>query len=126
QQVDGLVWQVTFGEISVTEAHRSAYRIVRDRQAVLGLEGLASAAQHRQRLLRARLLDGQDLEAPTQRRVTFDALAILARRCRTDAAQLPPRQCGFDEVCRVSTPRRGTCAHEHVDLIDEQQSAPLL
>jgi hypothetical protein len=52
---------------------------------VVRLVARLEPAQDRDRLLDARLIDIDGLEAPLERRVLLDVLAVLIERRRTDA-----------------------------------------
>ena len=78
------------------------------------------AAQDGDRILHARLLDEDRLEAPGQRRVLLHVLAIFIQRGRADTVQLPARQRRFEEVGGVHRPVRLPGADQGVHLVDEQ------
>ena len=59
------------------------------------------------------------LEAPLQRRVFLDMLAVLVQRGRAHAAQLAPRQRRLEHVGRVHRAFGGARAHQGVQLVDE-------
>ena len=78
------------------------------------------AEQDLHRLLDRRLLDHNRLEASLERGVALDVLAVLVEGGRADALQLAARQRRLEDVGGVDAPSGGARAHEHVDLIDEQ------
>ncbi len=60
------------------------------------------------------------LEAPLERRVLLDALAVLVERRRADAAQLAARERRLEQVRRVHRALGGAGADERVELVDEE------
>ena len=77
EQVDGLVGQLSTGDVSMRQPDRSRQRLVADRHAMSGLIGGPQPAQHHQRLRLGRLVDLDQLEAAGERRVLFEVLLIL-------------------------------------------------
>src|SRR6202011_3958918 len=60
------------------------------------------------------------LEAPLERSVLLDVLAVLVKGGRTDGAQLTARKHGLEQVGRVDSAFRGARADQCVQLVDEQ------
>ena len=65
------------------------------------------------------LADQDLLEAPLQRRVLLDVLAVFVQRGRADAMQLAARQRRLEHVARVDRAFGLAGAHHRVDLVDE-------
>ena len=99
-QVDRLVGQEAVGDVAVGERRRGDERAVGDPHAVVQLVFLLEPAQDRDRVLDRRLADEHRLEAPLQRGVLLDILAIFVERGRADAVQLAARQRGLEQVAR--------------------------
>ena len=78
------------------------------------------AAQDGHRVLHARLIDEDRLEASRQRRVLFHVLAVFIQRGGPDAMQLAPRQCGLQQVGSVHRAVGLAGANDRVHLIDEE------
>ena len=79
-------------------------------------------AQDLDRLLDGRLLDQDRLEAPLQRRVPLDVLAVLVERRRADRLQLAARQRRLEDVRRVDRALGRARADERVQLVDEEHA----
>jgi hypothetical protein len=82
---------------------------------VVRLVALLQAAQDRDRVRHRRLADEDRLEAPLERGVLLDVLAVLVERRRADRAQLAAGQHRLEHVRRVDLrprprPRRRSCA----------------
>ena len=65
------------------------------------------------------------LEAPLERGVLLDVLAVLVERGRADAAQLAARERGLQHVGRVHRAFGRAGADERVQLVDEEDDAAL-
>ena len=70
-----------------------------------------------------RLVDEHRLEAPRQRRVLLDVLAVFVERGGADAMQLAARQRGLEQVGGVHRAVGLAGADERVHLVDEQDDA---
>ena len=97
-EVDRLVGQEAVGDVAVGQSRGRDDRRVRYADAVMRFILLLQAAQDRDRVLDRRLADEHRLEAPRQRRILLDVLAILIERGRADAVQIAARQRGLQEV----------------------------
>ena len=86
---------------------------------------LLEAAQDRDRVLDRRLADEDRLEAPRQRRVLLDVLAVFVERGRADAMQLAARQRRLQHVGRVHRAFGLAGADERVQLVDEDDDLAL-
>ena len=67
-QIDGLVGQLTAGDIAVRERRGGDQRVVADRHLVVRLVTLLQATQNRDRVLHARLAHEHLLETTLKRR----------------------------------------------------------
>ena len=81
---------------------------------------LLQAAQDRDRVLDRRLADEDRLEAPRERRVLLDVLAVLVERGRADAVQFAARERRLQEVGGVHRAVGLAGADQRVHLVDEQ------
>ena len=88
-QVDRLVRQLAVGDVAVRERRRGDDGRIGDLDAVMHLVALLQAAQDRDRVLHRGLIDQHVLEAPLERRILLDVLAVLIerRRARRSAAR---------------------------------------
>ena len=119
-QVDGLVRQEAVGDVAVRQLRRGDDRGVRDAHAVMDFVFLLQAAQDRDRVLDRRLADEDRLEAPRQRRVLFDMLAVFVERGGADAVQFAARQRRLQQVGRIHRAFGLAGADERVHLVDEE------
>ena len=76
-------------------------------------------AQDLERLVGRGRLHHDLLEAAFEGRIALDVLAVLVERGGADGLQLAARQRRLEDVGRVETALRRTCAHDGVDLVDE-------
>ena len=81
---------------------------------------LLDAAQDRDRVLDRRLADEDRLEAPRQRRVLLDVLAVFVERGGADAVQLAARQRRLQHVGGVHRAFGLAGADQRVQLVDEE------
>ena len=72
-----------------------------------------------------RLADEDRLEAPLERRVLLDVLAVLVERRRADAAQLAAREHRLQHVRGVDRALRRAGADDRVQLVDEEDQLAL-
>ena len=122
-QVDGLVRQETIGDVAVRELGRGDDCRVGDLHAVVHLVLLLQAAQDGDGRLDARLLDQHFLEAPLECRIFLYIFPIFVQRGGADAMQLAARERGLEHVAGVHRAFGLAGAHQHVDLVDEDDGA---
>ena len=101
-------------------------RGIGDLDAVVDLVALLQAAQDRDRVLDRRLVDQHLLEAPLERGVLLDVLAVLVERRRADAMQLAARERGLQHVAGVHRAFGLAGADHGVQLVDEQDDVAFL
>ena len=124
-QVDRLVWQEPVGDIAMRQRRGRDQRVVGDANAVMDLVLLLETTENRDRVLDGRLAHVDRLEAPFECRVFLDVLAILIERRRADDVQLAARQRRLEHVRRIDGALGATRADERVQLVDEDDVAPL-
>ena len=83
------------------------------------------AAQDRDRILDRRLGDEDRLEAPRERRVLLDMLAIFVERGRADAMQFAARERGLQQIGGVHRAIGFAGADQRMHLVDEEDDAAL-
>ena len=105
------------------QGRRRDDRRIGDAHAMMQLVFLLEAAQDRDRVRDRRLGDEDRLEAPRQRRVLLDMLAIFVERRRADAMQLAARQRRLQEIRRVHRAIGLAGADERMHLVDEEDDA---
>ena len=119
-EVDGLVGQLAAADVAVGQRRRGDQGGVGDAHPVVRLVLLLDAAQDLDGVLDARLADQHLLEAPLERGVLLDALAVLVEGGRADHVQLTARQHRLEHVAGV---HRGVAARARADdgvqLVDE-------
>ena len=124
-QVDRLVGQEAVGDVAVRQRGRGDDRRVLDAHAVVDLVALLQPAQDRDRVLDARLVDEDGLEAALQRGVLLDVLAVLVERGRADRAQLAAGEHRLEQVGGVDGALGGAGADDRVQLVEEEDDAAL-
>ena len=72
-----------------------------------------------------RLVHEDRLEAPLQRGVLLDVLAVLVERRRADRVQLAAREHRLEQVGGVHGALGRAGAHDRVQLVDEEDDPPL-
>jgi hypothetical protein len=87
---------------------------------VVNLVALAQAAQDADGVFDRRLADHHRLEAPLERRVLLDVLAVFVERGRPDRVQLAARQHRLEHVGGVERALGRARADDGVQLVDEQ------
>ena len=125
-QVDRLVRQVPVLDVAVGQLGGGAERVVGDLAAVVRLVAVAEAAQDLHGVVDRRLLDPHLLEAPLERSVALEVLAVLVEGGRADRLQLAARQRRLQDRGRVDRALGRTGADEVMELVDEEDDvAPL-
>ena len=122
-EVDRLVGQEAVGDVAVGQRGGRDQRAVGDADAVMLFVLVLEAAQDRDGVLDRRLGHEDRLEAPRQRRILFDMLAVLVERGRADAMQLAARQRRLQQIRRVHGAIGLAGADQRVHLVDEQDDA---
>ena len=86
---------------------------------------LLQSAQNRDGVLHARLIHFHRLEAPFERRIFFDVLAVLVERRRADGAQLAAGERGLEHVARVHRALGLARADDGVQFVNEEDDLAL-
>src|SRR5207237_4379614 len=94
-EVDRLVRQVAILDVAVGQRGGREERVVGDLAAVVRLVAVAQAAQDLDGVVDRRLLDPDLLEAPLERSVALQVLAVLVARRRADRLELAAREAGI-------------------------------
>src|SRR5581483_2269064 len=124
-EVDRLVGQEAVGDVTVREHCGRDERGVADANAVMRLVRLLQPAEDGDRVRHRWLADEDRLEAPLERRVLLDVLAVLVERRRADAPQLAAREHRLEHVRRVDGALRRARADDRVELVDEEDEVAL-
>ena len=125
-QVDRLVGQEAVGDVAVGELGGGLERLVGDADAVVLLVAVAQALEDLHRLLGRGLVDADLLEAPLERRVALQVLAVLVERGGADRLQLAAGEGRLEDRCGVDRALGGAGADEVVELVDEQDDVAAL
>ncbi len=123
-EIDRLVGQEPVRDVPMRQRRRGDERIIGDAHTVVHLVLFLQAAQNRDRVFDRRLTHKDGLEAPLQRGVLLDILAVFVQRRGADDVQLAARQCGLQHVGGVHRPLRAPGTDERVQLIDETDEPP--
>ena len=108
------------GDVAVRERGRRDDGAVGDAHAVMELVFLLEPAQDRDCFLHRRLVHEYRLEAPRERGILFDILAVFIERGRADAMQLAARKRRLEHVRGVHRAFGFAGADQRVQLVDEQ------
>ena len=118
-QVDGLVGQIAVGDVAMRQRGGGDDGRIGDIDAVMDFVALFQAAQNRNAVLDARLVDQHLLKAPLQRRILFHVLAVLIQGGGADAVQLAARQRRLEHVAGIHR-TLGLAGTDHgVQFVDE-------
>ena len=122
-QVDRLVRQEAIGDVAIGQRGCRDDRRIGDAHAVMSLVLLLQATEDRDRILDGRLGDEYRLEAPRQRSILLDMLAIFVERGRAHAMQFAARQGGLQEVRSVHCAIGLAGPDERMHFVNEQDNA---
>src|SRR6185503_14297524 len=89
------------GDVTVGELRRGLEGLVGDLDLVVLLVAVAQALEDLHGLVGRRLVDADLLEAPLQRAVALEVLAVLVERRRADRLELAARQRRLEDRGRV-------------------------
>ena len=124
-QVDGLVGQETLADVALGELHGGNTGIVLDTHLVVVLVALFQSTQDGDGTQLVGLIDHHRLEAPLQGLVLLEILLILVERGGTNRPQLAARQGRLQDVGGVHGALATAGSHQRVNLVDEEDDAPL-
>ncbi len=109
----------------MAQHRRRDHRAVLDAHAVMHLVALLQPAQDADGVFHAWLVHEHRLEAPFQRRVLLDVLAILVQCGRANRPQLAARQHRLEHVAGVHRALGSARADNRVQLVQEQDDTPV-
>ena len=124
-QVNGLVGEEAVLDVAIGQLRRRDDRTVGDAHAVVQLVLVLDAAQDRDRVLDARLLDVDRLEPSLERGVLLNIFLVLVEGRGADAMQFAARQGGLQQVRGVHRAFARARPDQGVHLVDEQDDLPL-
>ena len=119
-QVDGLVRQETVVDVAVAEVDGGDEGVVLDAHAVVVLVFLLQAAQDGDGFGGRGLVHHHLLETALQGLVLLEVLLVLVQGGGADGAQLAARERGLEDIGGVHGAGGAACAHQRVDLVDEE------
>ena len=119
-QVDRLVGQEALHDVAAGERGSRDERRIGDAHAVMEFVFLLQAAQDGDGVLHRRLADEDRLEAPGERGVLLDMLAVFVQRRGADTVQRAAGQRRLEHVGGVHRAFRRAGADQRVQLVDEQ------
>ena len=119
-EVDRLVGEVAVGDVAVGEVRRGHERLVGDGDPVVLLVAVAQTLEDLDGVRDGRLLDLDGLEAPLERGVLLEVLAVLVERGRADGLELTAGEHRLEDAGGVDRALGGTRTDERVQLVDEQ------
>ena len=120
QSVDGLVRKVTVGDVPARERHTRRDGGICVLDTVVLLVFVFDVVEDLHRLLDARRLDHDLLEATFQGAIFFDVLTVFIQGGGTNALDLSTRECRLEHVGSVQRTACASCANDGVDFVDEQ------
>ena len=119
-EVDGLVRQEPVGDIPLRQQHRLPQHALRDGHPVVRLIVVGDTLEDLQRVLDAGLRHRHRLEAPLQRRILLDILAVFVEGGGSDDLNLPTGQGGLEDVGGVHAALGISGPYDVVYLVDDQ------
>ena len=119
-QIDRLVRQETVGDVAMRQLGRSDDGRVGDVYAMVQFVFFLQAAQDGDGRFDARFLDQHLLEAPFERGILFDVLAVFVERRGADAVQFAAGQRRLEHVAGVDGTFGLAGADHGVQFVDEQ------
>ena len=119
-EVDGLVRQEAVGDVAVGEHGGGDDGGVLDADVVIELEAVAQAAEDGDRVLDARGVDGDGLEAAFEGGVLLHVLAVFVEGRGADAVEFAAGEHGLEHVGGVGRALGPARADDRVDLVDEE------
>ena len=122
-QIDGLIRQKAVSDIAVRQLRGGHDRRVGDVHAMVHFVFFLQAAQYRDGGFNRRLINQHLLEAPLQRRILLDVLAVLIQRGRPHAVQFATGERGLEHIAGVDRAFRLARAHHGVKLVDKHDNA---
>src|SRR5260221_14486676 len=111
---------MTVGNVAVRQRGSRNDRTIGDADAMMNLVLFLESAQDGDGLLDRRLVDKDRLEAPRERGVLLDILAVFVERGRADAVQLAACEGWLEHVRCIYRAFSLPGADEGVHLVDEQ------
>ena len=126
EEVDGLVGEEAVGDVAARLVDRGFEGLVVVVHVVELLVPVLDTAQDLDRLLLGRRGHLDRLEAPLQRAVLLDVLAVLRGSGGADALDLAAGQGRLQDVGGVERPFRRARAHQGVELVDEDHDVVAL
>ncbi len=125
-EIDRFVRKLATRDVAMRQTCRRHDRRVGNVDRVVKFVALFQAAQDRDRVFDAGLVDEDLLETPLERRVLFDVLAVFVERGGADAMQFAARKRRFEHVAGIHRAFGFAGADHRVQLVDEQDDVAFL
>ena len=119
-QVNRLVGQKSLGDIAGGEFNGRLHRLIRNFQIVVLFISTLHPHQNLYSFFGVWFVHLDGLEAPFQRRIAFDVLAVLVQRGRPNALQFPTRQRRLEDIGRIHRATSRASTHQHMHLVNKQ------
>ena len=119
-EADGLVGELSAGEIAARKLHALHHRFVEDRDVVILLQRVDDAANHADCHLVRRFLYLDHLKSPGERRILLEVLLVFRPGGGRDRAEFAAGQGRLEHVGRVALSGLTASADERVGLVDEE------
>ncbi len=119
EHVDRLVGKEPVGNVTLGKRHARLQGRIAVTHLVVPLIMGRYVAQDAERLFGSGRLDDDLLEAPFERRIALDILAIFVERGGSDGLQLAARKSRLEDIGRIETALRRTGTDDGVYFIDE-------
>ena len=119
-EVDGLIRQESVVDVPHAQTHGAFNGLVGDGQLMVRLVFIPQTLQNFNGGLRRRLAYSHRLEPAFQSGILLDVLAVLVEGGGAHHTNFAPGQGGLEDVGGVHGPFGGACAHDGVQLVDEE------
>ena len=124
-QVDGLIRQEPFGNVTVTQFYRSDDGFVLDTHLMVVLVTFLQTTENGNGTQGVRLVDHDGLETTLQRFILFEVFLVLVEGSGTDASQFSTGQCRFQDVGGIHGTFSFSGTYQGMDFIDEQDDVSI-
>ena len=125
EHVNGLVGEIPVRHIPVGQLHTCGEGLVRIPDVMVLLVPFPEPVENPQGILPGSRFHHYLLETPLKRPVVLDALPVFVERGSPDTLQFASGERRFEDVCRIESALRGTCSHDGMYLVNEENDIPL-
>ena len=107
------------------KGRRRNERAICDLHMVINLVPFLESSQNRSGILHGRFIHHHRLETPCQRRILFDVLPVLIKRCRPDTMEFASCEHWLQHVSGIHGAIGLTSPDNQMQLIDKENNLPL-